>query len=116
VVFVCSSWLIGVFVCRMERFQVEVPSTTTDHLQPVTVVLDGSHNDDSVQKFLQALRSSYDEVWVLFGTGKDKNALTMMDLVGSAADVVIPVQARHYRAMGAKDVLHVYICDAQCVE
>lgn len=77
----------------------EVPHQVKAY-SPVTVVLDGSHNDDSVEKFMQALRGSYDNVWVLFGTGKDKNALSMLELVGRYADIVIPVQAKHYRAMG----------------
>ena len=86
----------------MEAFDFKCPDSNTS----VKIVLDGSHNDDSVHKFLQFLRAADkdEEVWVLFGTGKDKNAASMLQIVAHGSDKVIPVRAKHYRAAGIDEL------------
>eukprot|EP01031_Cornospumella_fuschlensis_P032284 gene32284-39044_t len=56
--------------CRMETFEFPSPPLTTSHApvvdhppppphKPVTVVLDGSHNEDSIHRFITSLREKY---------------------------------------------------------
>jgi len=94
--------------CRMETFNVQSPGSRCCDARH-TVVLDGSHNGLSVKLCMQGLRAHYsaDEwhLWVLIGTGRDKNVDNMLQEILETADRVMPVQARHYRALSEMDML-----------
>lgn len=83
--------------CRMERFS----------YLGRTVVLDGCHNGNSMEKFLKGLRSSYEgkRVMVLFGAGHEKCLIDMVDRLFAHADQVTMVQSKHFRAHTEVDLL-----------
>lgn len=83
--------------CRMERL------LYSGH----TVVLDGCHNGDSMERFLKGLRSTYEgkRIVVLFGAGHDKCLTDMIDRLFVHADSVIMVQSKHFRAHTEAELL-----------
>jgi len=83
--------------CRMERLQY------AGH----TVVLDGCHNGDSMERFLKGLRTTYEgkRIVVLFGAGHDKCLTDMMDRLFVHADQVLMVQSKHFRAHSEAELL-----------
>jgi folylpolyglutamate synthase/dihydropteroate synthase len=72
-----------------------------------TVVLDGCHNGNSVERFLQGLRGAYPgkQLLVLFGAGHEKCLKDMMAVLLDEADEVMMVQSTHFRAMTEKELL-----------
>ena len=84
--------------CRMEVFSVPL----SDGVSSVPFVVDGNHNGESTQLFIQGLRKAYPEhrVVIVFGSGADKCMDAMTEEVISGADVVVPVQASHFKATG----------------
>jgi len=76
--------------CRAEHFVVD----------NVTVVLDGAHNGDSVEQFLSDTRRRYSNssLCVVFGGGKDKCLMDMLNLVSDKSDHVVMVQSSHFRS------------------
>lgn len=92
-----TGWDTFFWPCRMERFT----------FRGATVVLDGCHNGNSVEKFLKGLRRMYvgKAITVLFGAGHEKCLQDMMHIVLGAADKVTMVQSKHFRAMSEKELL-----------
>lgn len=69
------------------------------------VVLDGSHNALSVSLCVNGLRERYPsgqgyDLWVAFGSGKDKNLDAMLEAVLRGADNMIATVSKHFRALG----------------
>lgn len=137
--------------CRMETFQLTTSSTTsastlkstltssapTHHHRPrVTCVVDGSHNGESVGKFLSSLRAideyKHSVLLVLFGAGEEKNVSDMLRVlseeVASAVPVPMPgsssavssvplpsidwiqfVQCKHYKAMSEQQLEKLFV-------
>lgn len=89
--------------CRMDTFV----------LTGTTLVLDGCHNGESVQSFLTSLRSihlqpppsSPAELLVLFGAGAEKCVCDMLGHVFTAADKVLFVQSKHFKALAESDLV-----------
>ena len=70
------------------------------------VVADGAHNDYSIDKLLESLPHyfEYERLLVIAGFSRDKNVDAMVDSLAPAADLAIAAQARHPRALGAKEL------------
>ena len=70
-----------------------------------TVVVDGAHNTDSLQKLLQALRSTfpYHRLILVLGINKDKDLVGMVRVLAEC-DVVILSQANNPRATSASEL------------
>lgn len=82
--------------CRMETFQVN----------GVTLILDGSHNGDSVQLFLEGVKKNYPgrSVRVLFGGGLEKCLEDMMLQVYTHADSVVFLQSSHFKSASEQEL------------
>jgi dihydrofolate synthase/folylpolyglutamate synthase len=78
--------------CRMETFSID----------NVTVILDGSHNGQSVRLFLLGVKSKYpsSSICVLFGGGVEKCLDDMLIEVLKHSNAVIPVKSKHFKAAG----------------
>lgn len=83
--------------CRMERFMHNNRS----------IVLDGCHNGDSLERFLKGLRTAYPrkKLFVLFGAGHEKSIKDMIQVLFNNADCVLMVRSKHFRAMSEQDLL-----------
>jgi len=92
-----TGWEKFYWPCRMERF----------NYRGSTVVLDGCHNGNSMERFLTGLRSTYPgrRILVLFGAGHEKCLIDMMDRLFAHADQVMMVQSKHFRAHTEADLL-----------
>lgn len=100
----CSAGLHSFYwPCRMEKFL--IPGK--DGGDKIPFVVDGNHNGDSTRLFIQGLRNEYPDhrVVVLFGSGADKCMDAMVTEVVSGADVVVPVQASHFKSTGIAQTL-----------
>lgn len=82
--------------CRMEKFDVN----------GVTMILDGSHNGDSVQLFLEGVRKNFPgrSIRVLFGGGLEKCLDDMMLQVHTHADSVVFLQSSHFKSASEKEL------------
>lgn len=82
--------------CRMELFYLNCKGCS------FPIVIDGNHNGESTRLFLRGLRKQYPDylLIVLFGSGADKCTELMAEEVLSGADMVVPVQARHFKSAG----------------
>jgi len=82
--------------CRAEPFSVGDAAGDA----PVRVVLDGSHNGDSVEQFLLDTKRRHPnaEMCVVFGGGKEKCLTDMLDVVTLQADRLLMVQSSHFRS------------------
>ncbi len=71
-----------------------------------TVVVDGAHNDYSVDCLLDSLPDyfKFDRLVVIAGFSRDKNVEAMSASLSPAADLVVACQARHPRAMNAAEL------------
>jgi folylpolyglutamate synthase/dihydropteroate synthase len=106
-------------MCRMETFDLADADPDTDTTDthsgrapppapshaPI-LVLDGSHNALSVSLCVSGLRERYPakqgfDLWVAFGSGKDKNLEAMLAAVLQSSDSVIATVSKHFRAQGA---------------
>jgi dihydrofolate synthase/folylpolyglutamate synthase len=78
--------------CRMEEFSVH----------GVPIILDGNHNGESVRLFLNGVRLLFPgyRIVVIFGGGGDKCLSDMVVEVVAGADLIVPVQSRHFKATG----------------
>lgn len=88
--------------CRMETFDLTDPKRGDG---PV-FVLDGSHNALSVGLSARGVRQQYPssegfEMWVAFGSGKDKNLDAMLNEVLESTDRFIASTSKHFRATDA---------------
>jgi dihydrofolate synthase/folylpolyglutamate synthase len=94
--------------CRSELFSVE--DATGDAL--VRVVLDGSHNGESVEQFLldTKRRNPNAEVCVVFGGGKEKCLTDMLDVVTLHADRLLMVQSSHFRSESEEHLVAAVPC------
>lgn len=83
--------------CRMELFD----------FKNFEIILDGAHNGDSVELFLNGLKAKYigSKILVLFGAGMEKSVHEMIDIVFSLADNVVIVQAQHFKAINEEKLL-----------
>lgn len=92
-----TGWDKFYWPCRMERLL----------YRGTTIVLDGCHNGNSMEKFLKGLRTSYagKRILVLFGAGHEKCLLDMTNTVFANADSVMMVQSKHFRAMKEAELL-----------
>ncbi len=70
------------------------------------VVVDGAHNDYSVDKLLESLPRyfDYNRLLVIAGFSRDKNVGAMVDSLAPAADLAIASQSRHPRALNAEEL------------
>lgn len=70
------------------------------------VIVDGAHNDYSVDKLLESLPRyfDYNRLLVIAGFSRDKNVDAMVESLAPAADLAIAAQARHPRAMNAEEL------------
>lgn len=77
--------------CRMEAFSVN----------GVDIVLDGSHNGESVRLFLEGIRERYPDKVVLtvFGAGVEKCLDDMMEQVMVQSDSILFVQSKHFKSV-----------------
>mmetsp|Transcript_17563 Transcript_17563/g.15836 ORF Transcript_17563/g.15836 Transcript_17563/m.15836 type:complete len:495 (+) Transcript_17563:13-1497(+) len=84
--------------CRMETFRIN----------ETTVVLDGCHNGDSVNAFLQSLKEIYKnhEIIVLFGAGMEKCVDDMLKAVLHYPDQVVMIQSKHFRSVSEEDLIN----------
>lgn len=66
------------------------------------IVLDGCHNALSVSLCVRAVRERYPafDLWVAFGSGKDKNLESMLAAVLETSDSMIATVSKHFRALG----------------
>lgn len=82
--------------CRMEKFDIN----------GVTMILDGSHNGDSVKLFLQGVRKNYPgrSIRVLFGGGLEKCLEDMLLEVYTHADSVVFLQSSHFKSASEKEL------------
>jgi dihydrofolate synthase / folylpolyglutamate synthase len=76
--------------CRMEHFIVE----------GVDVILDGSHNEDSVKQFIQGVKHRYPNrpVYLIFGGGHEKNLDSMLRVVVRDSDGLVLTVSSHFRS------------------
>ena len=74
------------------------------------VVVDGAHNDYSVDKLIESLPLyySYDKLVVIAGMSRDKNLEAMVDSLAPAADVAIASQSRHPRALASGELAEMF--------
>ena len=86
--------------CRMELLERE----------PL-VIADGAHNDYSVDRLLESLPHyfEFDRLVVVAGFSRDKNVDAMSGSLAPAADLVVATQARHPRAMAAKELTELFL-------
>lgn len=82
--------------CRMETFEVGGN----------TIILDGCHNGDSMQLFLEGVRKLYPKrhLRVLFGGGIEKCIEDMLLQVYTHADSVVYLQSGHFKAASEKEL------------
>jgi folylpolyglutamate synthase/dihydropteroate synthase len=79
------------------------------------IVLDGCHNTLSVNLCVRGLREHYPaqkgyDLWVAFGSGKDKNLDAMLEAVMQTADGMIATVSKHFRALGNTLLeIHMYL-------
>ncbi len=68
------------------------------------VVVDGAHNDYSVDKLLESLPNyfDYERLLIVAGFSKDKNVEQMVDSLAPAAGLAIATKSRHPRALSTK--------------
>jgi dihydrofolate synthase / folylpolyglutamate synthase len=88
--------------CRFETFN-------NIMINDCTVIIDGAHNEDSVQKFyfglsqftshIIAAASKKIELWSLFGCGETRNWVEMVRIAEKNSDRLILCKSKHYRAM-----------------
>ena len=83
--------------CRMESFLID----------DVTVVLDGCHNDHSVEQFMLGLRERYPDchLQILFGAGMEKYLPDMLHHLFDHANSVLMVQSRHFKSLSELDLI-----------
>lgn len=86
--------------CRMELFSIPMRRRQTEM---IPFVVDGNHNGESTRLFIEGLRREYPDhrVVIVFGSGADKCMDAMAEEVMSGADIVIPVQASHFKSTGS---------------
>jgi dihydrofolate synthase/folylpolyglutamate synthase len=70
------------------------------------VIVDGAHNDYSVDKLLESLPHyfEYERLLVIAGFSRDKNVDAMVNSLAPAADLAIATQARHPRALDSGEL------------
>lgn len=98
--------------CRMEKFYIDFPSvqikaSSISSNKRCSVILDGCHNGESVQKFVAALKEKYggeSEILLLFGAGAEKCMADMLSSVLEYGDKVLMVQSRHFKSLSEKDL------------
>ena len=93
-----TGWKDFYWPCRMESFC----------YGGSTVVIDGCHNGNSVQKFLEGLRDKYADrhIMVLFGAGHEKCLKDMLsELLLGGCDSLVMVHSKHFRAMTETELL-----------
>lgn len=122
---VLSQWQISAKVgvssfywpCRMETFlfkqnlswggmvdntaKGEVRDTSGDDAATAQlIVLDGSHNGDSLRVFLQSLQEKYPshQRLIIFGAGMEKSVDVMMEELFRHADRIVFVQSQHFKS------------------
>ena len=88
----------------METFDLSKVLKPDSSHEPV-VVIDGSHNALSVDLCVRGLRRRYAagngfDLWVAFGSGKDKNLESMLEAVMKSTDRMIATVSKHFRAQG----------------
>jgi dihydrofolate synthase/folylpolyglutamate synthase len=88
--------------CRMETFWLP-----RHNRAEIPFVVDGNHNGDSTRLFIQGLRKEFPghRVVIIFGSGADKCMDAMAAEVVLGADVVVPVQACHFKSTGMYGVV-----------
>jgi folylpolyglutamate synthase/dihydropteroate synthase len=64
------------------------------------IVLDGSHNGDSLRVFLQSLQEKYPshQRLIIFGAGMEKSVDVMMEELFRHADRIVFVQSQHFKS------------------
>ena len=74
------------------------------------VVVDGAHNDYSVDCLLESLPHyfDYDRLVVIAGFSRDKNVDAMVNSLAPAADLAIAAQARHPRALKSEELTEMF--------
>mmetsp|Transcript_22849 Transcript_22849/g.42653 ORF Transcript_22849/g.42653 Transcript_22849/m.42653 type:complete len:566 (-) Transcript_22849:276-1973(-) len=94
--------------CRMETFDLGAATAAGEQRshEPI-IVLDGCHNTLSVDLCVRGLRDRYPakqgyDLWVAFGSGKDKNLDAMLEAVMQSADGMIATVSKHFRALDAQ--------------
>lgn len=77
-----------------------VNTSAQDSAAAQLIVLDGSHNGDSVRIFLQSLQEKYPshQRLIVFGAGMEKSVDMMMDELFRHADRVVFVQSQHFKS------------------
>lgn len=96
--------------CRMEtfRFKTSSPSSSAADLSSTgsgkaheqLIVLDGCHNGDSIQVFLQSLAEKYPDhqKLIVFGAGMEKSIDMMIRALFLHSDKVVFVQSQHFKS------------------
>ena len=71
-------------------------------LDGVEIIVDGSHNGDSVKLFLEGLRHRFPQssICVAFGGGAEKCLDNMLVELFQNSDDVVLVQSKHFKAIG----------------
>ncbi len=86
----------------------DLPGRMEEVWQAPRVILDGAHNEASIQALIRALGAhvTYDSLVMVFGCGEDKDVNGMLKQVALGADKVIFTQAQsNPRAMEADDLI-----------
>lgn len=93
--------------CRMETFLID----------DVTVVLDGCHNDHSVEQFMLGLKKRYPDchLQILFGAGMEKYLSDMLRHLFDHANSVLMVQSRHFKSLSELDLIGAVKEDDRCL-
>ena len=74
------------------------------------IVVDGAHNEYSVQVLLASLRQyfDYDRLLLVAGFSRDKNVQGMVEKLAQAGDLVFATRSRHPRSMPPHDIAAVF--------
>ncbi len=74
------------------------------------IVVDGAHNEYSVQVLLASLRQyfDYDRLLLVAGFSRDKNVQGMVEKLAQAGDLVFATRSRHPRSMPPDDIAAVF--------
>ena len=82
--------------CRMEKF----------NYNGVDLIIDGSHNGDSVQQFLSGVKRLHPNrhIRVLFAAGVEKCLNDMLIQVATMADSIVYMQSKHFKAASEQDL------------
>lgn len=96
--------------CRMETFRfktssppgsaADLSSAGSSKAHEQLIVLDGCHNGDSIQVFLQSLAEKYPEhqKLIVFGAGMEKSIDMMIRALFLHSDKVVFVQSQHFKS------------------